>query len=512
MKSICMSSGHGKYIRGAAGSPVPPYLDEVDEARRVVDRTAEYLRNSGVTVDVFHDNTSHDQSTNLNAIVNHHNAQSRELDVSVHLNANATTSQPMGTECLYKTQEALAKEVSHKIAVNGEFKDRGPKYRSDLKFLNSTNKPAVLVEVCFVDSKADSDLYRKNFDHICMGLAEALAGKVIEDAGPTPPWEKPPVTPIDPSARATIAKGDKGEDVEELQEILGIVPLDGDFGNVTHGGVVGFQQAAGLTADGVCGPQTWAELDDLAMRKEVGDKGLLQSEIDDICKIAKDSAIANYSWKDRGKVPIGYTCGVACCFGLALKGCDEGDPIVDDMAQADRNNPDKDALSWYRDEFKKLGMDNSEDGAATLRHLFCLILGLGPRESSGRYPEGRDMSAENVSSETAECGLYQTSWNISSCSKQIPFLLTEFWDNPNGFLEVFQDGCSPDSNDLANFGGGDGAKHQFLSKYAPAYHVFVTALGLRYLRQHWGPLNRREVEIRADADKMLLAVQKHLRF
>jgi hypothetical protein len=28
---ICISSGHGKYIRGASG-----YLDEVDEARRVV--------------------------------------------------------------------------------------------------------------------------------------------------------------------------------------------------------------------------------------------------------------------------------------------------------------------------------------------------------------------------------------------------------------------------------------------------------------------------------------------
>ena len=52
--------------------------------------------------------------TNLNTIVNWHNKQTRELDVSVHFNAYETTSKPMGTECLYKTQEALAKEVSHK--------------------------------------------------------------------------------------------------------------------------------------------------------------------------------------------------------------------------------------------------------------------------------------------------------------------------------------------------------------------------------------------------------------
>ena len=32
MTTIIISSGHGKYIRGASG-----YLDEVDEARRVVD-------------------------------------------------------------------------------------------------------------------------------------------------------------------------------------------------------------------------------------------------------------------------------------------------------------------------------------------------------------------------------------------------------------------------------------------------------------------------------------------
>src|SRR4249919_560047 len=113
---LAISSGHGKYIRGASGSPVPPYLDEVDEARRVVDRVAEILRGAGVTVKTFHDNTSHDQSTNLNTIVNYHNKQVRDLDVSVHFNAYQTTSKPMGTECLYVTQEKLANTVASKIA------------------------------------------------------------------------------------------------------------------------------------------------------------------------------------------------------------------------------------------------------------------------------------------------------------------------------------------------------------------------------------------------------------
>jgi len=152
-------------------------------------------------------------------------------------------------------------------------------------------------------------------------------------------------------------------------------------------------------------------------------------------------------------------------------------------------------------------MDNSQDGIDTLRHLFVLMLGLGARESSGRYCEGRDMSATNTSADTAEASMYQTSWNIRSCSPAIPPLLREYWANPNGFLPTFQNGVDLDTNDLGNFGSGDGAKFQFLSKYCPAFHAFVTAIGLRYLRQHWGPINRSEVEIRQEADEMLLDVQ-----
>jgi hypothetical protein len=156
-------------------------------------------------------------------------------------------------------------------------------------------------------------------------------------------------------------------------------------------------------------------------------------------------------------------------------------------------------------------MDNSEDGIDTLRGLFVLLMGLGPRESSGRYCEGRDMSASNVSADTAEASLCQTSWNISSCHSSIKPLLQDYWANPNGFLPVFSDGVTLDSNDLGNYGNGvDGAKFQFLSKYAPCFHVFVTAIGLRFLRQHWGPINRYDAELKSEANDLLLKVQHYL--
>ena len=190
--SIAMSSGHGLYIRGASGSPVPPYLDEVDCARAVVERVAEMLRANGVTIKTFHDNSSHDQSTNLNAIVSWHNKQSRELDVSCHFNAYQTTSKGMGVECLYKTQESLSQKVADGIANASGLINRGAKYRSDLKFLNSTTKPAILIEVAFVDSRTDADTYKAYFDPICEGIAQAISGREIEVAPPTE--ELPPLS------------------------------------------------------------------------------------------------------------------------------------------------------------------------------------------------------------------------------------------------------------------------------------------------------------------------------
>jgi hypothetical protein len=103
--------------------------------------------------------------------------------------------------------------------------------------------------------------------------------------------------------------------------------------------------------------------------------------------------------------------------------------------------------------------------------------------------------------------MYQTSWNIRSCSSAIPPLLQEYWANPNGFLPTFQNGVKLNKDDLGNYGSGDGAKFQFLSKYSPAFHCFVTGVGLRFLRQHWGPINRYDAEIKREADEMLLDVQ-----
>jgi N-acetylmuramoyl-L-alanine amidase len=181
---IVISSGHGKYIRGASG-----YLDEVDEARKVVEAVASNLRKAGVTVDTFHDDTSTTQDENLATIVNFHNAQQRDLDVSVHFNAYQTTSKPMGCEVLYVTQDELADDVCIAMCEAGQLIERGAKYRDDLYFLNKTEQPSILIETCFVDSTADEETYLAHFDAICQAIAETLSGKDIAGSPPSPPDE-----------------------------------------------------------------------------------------------------------------------------------------------------------------------------------------------------------------------------------------------------------------------------------------------------------------------------------
>jgi len=320
----------------------------------------------------------------------------------------------------------------------------------------------------------------------------------------------PKNAPMPKVPRATIRQGSTGPDVVACQTTLGVYPADGQFGPITDRAVRGYQAAAGIGVDGVVGSQTWAKLDELDAKVAAGDDGIDTELIGIIQDIAKTSTIANYSWKDRGRAPAGHTVGVALSFALAYTRLNSDDQACQQMAKANTGDAAKDVFAYYATEYRNLGMDNSTNVQPVdrLRHLFALVLGLGMRESSGRYPEGRDQSATNTTADTAEASFLQTSWNIRSSNSTIQPLLPEYWANPCGFRAQFKEGVTLKSSDLGNFGSGAGAQYQFLSKFAPVFHALVSAVGLRSARSHWGPITRKEAELRKDADTMLRAVQE----
>lgn len=171
---VTISSGHGKYVSGASS-----IIDEVTEARKVVDRVVDILKEMGEPVNVYHDNTSKNKKDNVNNIVKQHNLTTRDKDVSIHFNASTYTKSAVGVEVLYKTatNKDLASKLSKAISVASGLKDRGAKQRDNLGFLNNTNKGAVLIEICFVDSEADVKIYKEKFEDICIAIAETISGK-----------------------------------------------------------------------------------------------------------------------------------------------------------------------------------------------------------------------------------------------------------------------------------------------------------------------------------------------
>ena len=152
-------------------------------------------------------------------------------------------------------------------------------------------------------------------------------------------------------------------------------------------------------------------------------------------------------------------------------------------------------------------MDNSQDGIDTLRHLFVLLLGLGARESSGRYCEGRDMSAEQ------RIRRHRRSLAVSDL---VEYPLVLLGDPAVAGRILGQSEWIPadvperreaEERRACQLWFGRRREVSIPEQVFAGLPCFVTGIGLRYLRQHWGPINRQEVEIKREADAMLLQVQ-----
>ena len=287
---VNISSGHSINCQGAVD-----IINEVTEARKVVDRVYEIVKASGKQCYKYHD-TSSSSTQNLVNIVNWHNGFNDGVDVSIHFNAYTHVDKPMGTEVCYYSNSSLATAVSKEIATAGGFIDRGAKQRTGLYFLKHTNKPAILIEVCFVDSVADVNLYRANFERICQAIAKTLIGNIVVPTPTAPaPTPKPTPTPkpsgdawvrslqaelntqgfrdsngnklvVDGiagsktlSACPALRVGARGNITKIMQQKIGVA-ADGIFGNGTKQAVINYQKSKGLVADGIVGRNTWRKL------------------------------------------------------------------------------------------------------------------------------------------------------------------------------------------------------------------------------------------------------------
>jgi len=260
----------------------------------------------------------------------------------------------------------------------------------------------------------------------------------------------------------------------------------------------------------------WAEIrsgrlhgwSSLRYLREVQTPSGTPSPFESILRIAEESEIRRYRWLNRGIAPAGYIKGMALVFGRLHAKLLTGNDAVLAMAAADSGDAQRDALAHYAAQYRAMGLNNESSGPSTLRHLFVLLIGLGMRESTGKHCDGRDSGASNTTAETAEAGLFQTSYNARNAHRLLPRIFNHYRANPtSGFVDVFAEGVTCDQRQWENHGSGPGREFQQLSKECPAFAAEFAALALRHLRRHWGPVNRREVELHPAANAMLIKIE-----
>ena len=165
-----------------------------------------------------------------------------DLVIEVHFNSYNKTAH--GVEVLYKpsAERLLAAKVADAIASFG-FTDRGAKVRTDLMNMNTAARlgvPYILIETCFIDNRADMNLYESNIYEIWGAVASAVceyygieklasAGEPVQTDKNTKPSKKP----------ATEAKNDA-------------LAVDGSWGQATTRIA---QKVLGTTVDGIVSNQ-----------------------------------------------------------------------------------------------------------------------------------------------------------------------------------------------------------------------------------------------------------------
>jgi hypothetical protein len=237
------------------------------------------------------------------------------------------------------------------------------------------------------------------------------------------------------------------------------------------------------------------------------------SPLDQIGALTSGSTCAAIRWShNRGRAPNAYLRGMAIMYARAV--CESMRPDVRIVSSAKAGGDQAlrtDALAWYDAQFNALGMSNATDGLDTLRHSYALLLSLGMQESSGRYCLGRDRSANFNSADSAEAGLFQTSWGANTRSPVLAELFGRYSADQSGcLLDVFRQNIRCGDWDARTWGEGKGAEWQKLTKACPAFATEYAAVLIRLSggsRGEFGPLRRRHAELRRECDAMFAQVQ-----
>ena len=171
----------GHTVSGTKGCGAVGYIDESVETRRVGIKLETLLSKAGHKVYDCTDDYAPSESANLSKIVAMANKQPLDLFVSIHFNKHKGQAHGTEVHTYGGVNHAEAVSVCNALEKLG-FTNRGIKDGSGLSVLRRSEAKAILVEVCFVDNKTDTELYKKiGADAVAQAICKAITGQNVEE-------------------------------------------------------------------------------------------------------------------------------------------------------------------------------------------------------------------------------------------------------------------------------------------------------------------------------------------
>ena len=167
---IMLDAGHG----GKDPGSVYEGRQEKDDTLKLTLAVGEQLQNAGIDVE-YTRTTDIYESPYQKAL----EANEAEVDffISFHRNSSEQPERYSGVECLLYDLSGekyrMAENINAQLETAG-FVNLGIKARPNLVVLRKTKMPAVLVEMGFINSRTDNQLFDRNFDDIVNAVSSAV--------------------------------------------------------------------------------------------------------------------------------------------------------------------------------------------------------------------------------------------------------------------------------------------------------------------------------------------------
>ena len=271
-KRVYVGIGHGGYDSGTVGNG----FKEKDLTLSIGKYCNERLKQYGIETKI---SRTTDCDSSIESKVAASNAFKANVCMDIHINAGGGD----GSEVYYSHVSPNGKKLAQSIVdatLAIRQNTRGIKVRLDKDgtdyygMIRETDAPAVLVECAFIDNATDiqiinTEAKRKAFGYaIADGVAKYLGVKMPSTSKPTTP-SKPTTATVKieaPNLKDYLKEGDRSLAVYSYKQLLALLKKKGViaqgvdnneiFGAGTKTATKQVQKAAGITDDGLAGPQT----------------------------------------------------------------------------------------------------------------------------------------------------------------------------------------------------------------------------------------------------------------